>query len=122
MTNRHIRIQKEIYDKFDFYGDLYDEYKHDIEYNAYMETLEGIDYDGLFQEHGLPTDTSVYNDEYGLGVDLMDRYFIEENYGREALDTMNSALTDAYFDKYYDKLHELVENTISGDEENDSVR
>ena len=42
-------------------------------------------------------------------VHMDDRYDIEEKYGIDVLDAVNSELTDAYFDKYYDELYELVE-------------
>lgn len=123
MINRHERIQKEIYEWFDFYNHPeYDDVASEFEHDAYDFAYNNIDYETIFTKHGLPTDTEVYSDEYGVTVDVMHRYYIEENYGCDILDNVNSDLTDAYFDKYYDKLHELVENTISGDEENDSVR
>ena len=117
MTNRHIRIQKEIYDWFDFYNHPeYDDVICELEHDAYDFAYNNIDYETIFTKHGLPTDTEVYSDEYGVVVHRDDFYELEETVGSDILESVNDELTDAYFKLYYDKLYEYVETFIRQDQ------
>lgn len=117
MTNRHIRIQKEIYDWFDFYNHPeYDDVASEFEHDAYDFAYDNVDYDTIFEKYGIPTDALVYSDEYGVVVHRDDAYELEETVGSDILESVNDELTDAYFKLYYDKLYEYVENFIRKDE------
>lgn len=104
MTNRHTLTEQEVKNLFSCEELRWiDENEWaSIRNDAYQHAYDMVDYDTIFTKLGLPNDTEVWSDEFGLGL------YPSATNDEGLMMRASELLSDAYFELYKDEMTDLI--------------